>query len=253
MNAIISPDAERVKIRLVGVCRTCGHYHRMHEVTPNGFSAEVQQWADKHDGHDFEYVTDRRRIPAGFDDRVYEQAGEAPWWLQLKANADFKIAYASSAAITITLASLSSGSAQVWTSGRESALQDNTTNKYVSGTITARVTTGTTPTADRQIRIYAYRVLNDTPVYPNGLAGSDAAATITSANHLELIPLLGTAFVTATSNSSYDFPNLPTLEQTFGIHPWKWGVYIAHDTAVALNSTAGNHIITYRGAYFTVV
>ena len=248
---LISPDQELVKIKMVGVCRDCKHYHPLHAVTPSGFSAEVMQWAHKHEGHDFDYFSVTRNIPKGFDDREFEKAGRAPWWLDYKPNADLKIAYGSSAAITITLSSLASSS--TWVAGRESAVQDNTTNKYVAGLVTGKIMTGTTPTADTIIRIHAYQVLDDTPTYPVNFTGSDAAITLTNTYNLETLAYLGASGVSATSNVSYSFTRLMNLEEAFGIHPAKWGLYIAHNTAVNLHATGSNHVLTYKGAYFTSI
>ena len=44
-----------------------------------------------------------------------------------------------------------------------------------------------------------------------------------------------------------------TIAQAWGVAPKRWGLYITHNTNVALNSTAGNHVVSYIGAFYKVI
>lgn len=245
-----SADTPRVKIKLDAFCHDCKHRHLI-DVPPDQFGHAAFEWQTKHAGHNFEFLSTDRTIPKHFDDSVFMKAGEAPWWLDYKHNADLKIAYAASAAITISPASLASSSTFV--AGRESTAISNTTNKYIDYRVAGYITTGTTPTVDKEIRIYAYAGHDDTPTYPDVLDGTDSAETISNAYILSQLPLLGSSSNSATSDVAYHFTKLQTIAEAFGFCPKNWGIYVAHSTVAALNATAGNHVISQTGIYFTSV
>jgi hypothetical protein len=245
-----SPDEALVRIDLDAVCHTCRHRHRLGR-TPQGFTQELWEWEAKHREHAFEVLSPRRTLPRRFRDRFFERLGWAPWWCTYAENANLKIAYAASAALTCTLASLASSTTFV--AGREATAIVNTTNLYVDYRITAKITTGTTATVDKEIRVYAYAVLNDTPLYPDTITGSDAAVTITSTYVLDSgFVLMGSTSNSATSNVGY-YPKLLTLAEAFGHCPTRWGLYLTHNTVAALHATGGNHVLTQIGCYFTAI
>jgi hypothetical protein len=246
---LLSPDAERVRLDLDAYCWTCQHRHRLGR-TPQDFTAELWEWEVKHRGHDFEFLSPRRRLPPHFDDQVYAAAGEAPWWLALKENANVKIAYAASAALTITLDALASAS--TFLVGQESTALLNTSDLYIDGRLSARIRTGATPTVDTEIRLYGYAALDDTPTYPDTITGTNSARTITNAYMLDsgLIPI-GTTAVSATANLTYPIRCL-TVAEAFGMHPKRFGVFVAHNNGGALHAT-GPHVVTYIGAYITSI
>lgn len=145
-------------------------------------------------------------------------------------------------AMTITLASLANSTSGA---GQQSTLVDNTTNLYLSAQISVKITVGTTPTANSLIYIYLIRQDNNgTPIADDGAGTTNAAITITNA------PLLGTLLVpAATSNVAYQ----RIFDTTFlGTLPPKWGIAVVNSSGVALNSTAGNHVVTYIGYNATV-
>jgi hypothetical protein len=247
---LLSPDAERVRIDLDAYCWTCEHRHRLGR-TPQTFTQELWEWEAKHRGHAYEFLSPARRIPPHFDDQIYEIAGEAPWWLALKENANVKISYASAVALTITLASLATSS--TFLVGQASTALDNTSNLYIDGRFTAIVTTGTTPVVDTEIRLYGYADLTDTPTYPDGITGTNAGKTITNAYILDSgLILLGATAVSATSNITYPIRCL-TVAEAFGLHPKRVGIFAVHNTNVNLHATPANHAIQYSGAFITSV
>jgi len=112
------------------------------------------------------------------------------------------------------------------------------------------ITTGTTPTAARSINVYVYANISSssgTPTYSDVLDGTDSAETFTSANVMNnSVKLAASIQVDNTSNRAYYFGPVSVASLFGGSLPKFWGVYVAHDTAVALNATAGNHKISYE-------
>lgn len=155
----------------------------------------------------------------------------------------------STVALTVGLASLATNSANAFTSGRESTAVSNTTNLDLDHLLSGKIRTGTTPTAGRTIAVYVYAplsVASGTPTYPDVLLGTDANRTITSANVLNgALRLAWAVTVDATSDRDYFMPPTSVASLFGGVLPTHWGVYVAHDTAVALNATAGNHSMQY--------
>ena len=153
--------------------------------------------------------------------------------------------------MTCTLASLATSS--TITVGRETTAIVNTANLFIDYRVSAKITTGTTPTVDQSINIYAYSVFDDTPTYPDTITGSDSGVTMTSAYTRDTgFVLIGYSSNSATSNIGYPIRCM-TIAQAFGHAPTRWGLWISHNTAVNLHATAGNHVISQIGAYFTSV
>ena len=86
--------------------------------------------------------------------------------------ATIKIAYAASATITMSLASIATSSTFV--AGAESAIVDNTSNLYVDAIVGGKITVGTTPTANTQIQISVFTPIDSTPTYPDVMDGTDS-------------------------------------------------------------------------------
>lgn len=156
----------------------------------------------------------------------------------------------SSVSITISLGSLASGSSGVYTSGRESDAVDNTANNDVDHLLAGKIRTGTSPTASRSINVYVYANISSssgTPTYPDVLDGTDSAETFTSANVMNSAVRLAASMLTdSTSDRDYFFGPVSVASLFGGVLPKFWGVYVAHDTGVNLNSTGGNHVLSYE-------
>lgn len=170
--------------------------------------------------------------------------------------ADRKVAYAASAAYTITLASLATSSTLV--AGRESNAVSNTTDKYLDYLIGGKVTTGTSPTGG-VIEVWAYGSEEDTPTYPDVIDGTDSVETFTSRDILVYgLARIATIPVDTTSNRTYWFAPV-SLAGAFGrlvggniYVPKTHGIFVAHSTGVNLHATGGNHAIWQTGVYETV-
>lgn len=166
--------------------------------------------------------------------------------------ANQKIEYAASAALTITLANLTQDASLL--TGQESAAVDNTTNKYPDYLLAGKVTTGTNPTDAKQIRVYVYAQLEDTPTYPDVFDGTDSAETITSADiRNACVKLAAVMHTNDTSDRTYWFGPVSIASLFGGVVPKRWGVFVTHDTGVNLKNNAADQAIWQTPVYATVV
>jgi len=165
--------------------------------------------------------------------------------------ANIKLAYAASSAMTITLASLATSSTLLV--GREGTAVDNTSNLYLDYLVSGKVTPGTSPTAAKEIRIYVVGILDDTN-WPSVFDGTDSDETIPTIgirdSALKLAAVIPT---TATSDETSFFGPISVASLFGGTLPNKFTVFVTHNTAVNLNSTAGNHAIYITPVFETVI
>ena len=139
---------------------------------------------------------------------------------------------------TITLASLANGS------GRGSTAIDNSTNLFISADIRVRIRTNAAGTSSTgYVEVYLIRSEDGTN-YGDGFGGTDAAYTPVNAL------LLGT--INAVANATTYQKVFDTAELGLTL-PAKWCIGIVNRTGAALDSTAGNHSVTYREKYFDIV
>lgn len=273
-------------MRCYGICEECGHRHQI-DFDPARPDNQIQDWYTKHLGHTgvlvrfpsrptktpgqvtklqqaWQWVTRRVKgetalvgtlTPHAAD--VYREEGYAPSVANQLAgllhNADTKTTYASSAAYTITLASLATSSTLV--AGQEGTAVSNTSNLYLDYLAGGIVTVGTTPTANTFIEWWMYGSVNDTPTYPDVFDGTDSAETVTTASIKQsALGNFGAVLCSAaTSNVGHWFSPRSVAACFGGLMPKNHGPFITHSTAVNLNSTAGNHVLSYTGVYLTTV
>lgn len=162
--------------------------------------------------------------------------------------ADIKTKYPSTSSIplTITLASLATSSTLLV--GSESNHVDNTTNLDLDHLLSGKITTGTTPTVSTVIEVWIYAPISmasGTPTYPDVFDGTSSAETVTSDNVKQsMLRRAWSTAVDATSDRTYFMP--PTsIASLFGAMPPFWGAFVTHSTVAALNSTGGNHDLSY--------
>lgn len=142
--------------------------------------------------------------------------------------------------ITMDLAGLASSSTFV--AGRESTQIDNTTNKYVDARVRGSVSVGTTPTINTLINVYVWGAETSLATAPvDVLDGTDSAETLTNAGILSSLRLAAQINVAATT-SDLAYPILPFgVAALFGgTMPKFWGLFVSHNTGVALRNTAVN-------------
>lgn len=153
--------------------------------------------------------------------------------------ADIKAAYGASSAVTITLAGLAASG--TLTAGRASTAVVNTTTLALDYALAGRITTGTGP-ASGTIEVWAYAALNDTPDYPEGITGTDAAITLSSVQgKLSALSRITIITTDTTANRSYWFSATSVSALFGGVMPKRWGVIVINNTSVALNATANLH------------
>jgi hypothetical protein len=144
---------------------------------------------------------------------------------------------------TITLASLGSSA----TAGREgTAIDNNSTDDAIDAMVGGKVTTGTSPTASKQIEVWLAGSYDGTS-FSGGATGSDAALTPQAEGLLKLLTIIPTS---STSNQLYTWGPFSVAAAFGGAMPRKWSVFIRHNTGVALNATGGNHEVKHTPIKF---
>jgi hypothetical protein len=164
--------------------------------------------------------------------------------------ADIRQAYGTASDATITLASLPSDTNLL--AGRETSAVDNTSTLALNYLASGKITTGTSPTASRQIEVWAVGSWDGTN-WPDVFDGTESAETITSADiKASVCRLLGVMATSSTSNVTYYFGPMSVADAFGGVVPPKFVIFVVHNTGVALNATAGNHQIRLQPVYETV-
>ena len=154
--------------------------------------------------------------------------------------------YGSKTTLTAAVASLASDTNLL--AGIESSVIDNTTDGFDDILVSGKITTGTSPTASRQIEVWA--VAWDGANWPDVFDGTTSAETITSSDIKNAI--CKPVAILATNNTSdrtYHFTGASLREAFRGELPSKVVLFVVHNTGVNLNSTAGNHELSYVGIY----
>jgi len=163
------------------------------------------------------------------------------------------ITYGTKTTLTISLASIATSSG--FTAGAESNQIDNSSTLFDDIIIQGLVTVGTTPTTATNILVYVWG--SDTSLGTTALDvldGTDSAETITSAGVRNgMLSLAAVLDVDSnTSNRGYYVKAFGVAQFFGGVLPKFCGIFVAHNTAVNLNATGGNHVFTYTGITYTV-
>lgn len=159
------------------------------------------------------------------------------------------IKYGTSTVITNAIASLASDTNLL--AGYESAVIDNTSDGFDDIILSGKSTTGTNPTASRQIEVWA--VAWDSNAWPDVFDGTTSAETITSADiKTALCKCVAIMPTNNTSDRTYSFTGISAKQVFGGVLPSKFVLFTAHNTGVNLNATAGNHEFRYQGTYLQV-
>ncbi len=156
-----------------------------------------------------------------------------------------------STALTISLASLATDANLL--AGRASTAVDPTAAaNVVDYLLSGKITTGTGPTADKFIEVWVYAAFDDTPIYPDGITGTDANKTMTSAN-VKMAALARAALIKTDNTSDRTYYLRPvSIKALFGRLPHRWGAFVVHNTGAALNATAANHALVAKPVYEAV-
>jgi hypothetical protein len=148
--------------------------------------------------------------------------------------------------ITAAVASLASDTNLL--AGIESSVIDNTADGFDDILLSGKITTGTSPTAARQIEVWA--IAWDGTNWPDVFDGTTSAETITSSDIKNA--LCKPVAILATNNTSdrtYHFTGVSARAAFNGVLPSRFILFVTHNTGVALNATAGNHAFCSQGVY----
>lgn len=154
--------------------------------------------------------------------------------------------YGTTTTITASVASLASDTNLL--AGIESAPVDNRTDGAEDHIMSGKFTTGTSPTASRQIEIWA--VAWDSNAWPDVFDGTSSAETITSSDIKNaLCKSVAILPTNNTSDRTYSFTGVSMKTVFGGVLPSQYVLFVVHNTGVALNATAGNHELRYQTVY----
>lgn len=158
---------------------------------------------------------------------------------------DIKVAYATAAAFTITMASL----ADSGTVGRESLSVDNASTKYLDALVTGKIKTQNSGaiSAPSAVFVYVYGSIDGT-TFPDTVTGADSAITINNPTQLKLLG----AIYAAAINTTYKGGPWSVASLFGGRMPMEWGIVVVNDCGTALSSTEGDHGFSYQGVYNTL-
>lgn len=160
--------------------------------------------------------------------------------------ASVKIAYGTSTAIVITLASLASSA----TAGRTCTAVDNSSNLFDDALVTLAFKTSSSALAnDKTVYVYVYGSEDGTVFNASSAegVGTDGASTPDSPTNMKgpiavSCPAVSTTYRTVFSVAGFFAGRMPK----------KWGFVVRNFTGQALDSTGGNHQATYTGITYTV-
>lgn len=148
--------------------------------------------------------------------------------------------YGSVSPHTITIANLASDTNLL--AGRAgTAINNKTTEDAIDALVGGRVTTGTTPTAAKQIELWTYATADDTN-FNEAITGTDAAKTLVNKNHLQNLTYIPTS---STTNIAHYWGPFSVAQRYGGMMPVQWGVFIVHNTGVALQNTGANQFVKH--------
>lgn len=159
---------------------------------------------------------------------------------------DIRWKYGTTTTITAAVAGLASDTNLL--AGIESAPVDNRTDGAEDHILSGKFTTGTSPTASRQIEVWA--VAWDSNAWPDVFDGTSSAETITSSDIKNALCYCVKILPTNnTSDRTYSFTGVSMKTVFGGVLPSQYVLFVTHNTGVALNATAGNHELRYQTVY----
>jgi hypothetical protein len=156
-----------------------------------------------------------------------------------------KTQYDTVANITITLASITTGSA------RESASQDNSSNQYLDALValTIKLATGGTIGADKKIYVYAAGSIDGGTVWPDNVTGSDAAITLLSPTELKLIGVIEAGAYVSPGTITFKSEPFSVAQAFGGILPQRWSIIVLNSTNITFDATEGSFTKKLQGIW----
>lgn len=237
-------------LRLGCACKKAQpRYHdvRLRADDPARLWRELDLWEQKHAGPDHEVHTPvilPRDIPRdlkSLDDPGFPAA--APWWHPdsgYRENTNYQITYVASVALTFTSVNSLATSAGLTAGASSLAVDNGSTGAPMVVSIGGFIKLGTTSIAAAQVEAWAYCAYDDTPTYPDTIAGTDAAKTLTT-TAIKAAGLANINIIATPATASQVQPFKPvSLDALFiGWTPRFWGVFVVHNTVATL-AASGN-------------
>jgi len=142
-------------------------------------------------------------------------------------------------------------SSATWVAGYEWFVIDNTTELAIDYFVDLVIRVGTTPTANTEIRVYLAGSY-DGSTYPDVFDGTPSAETVTSVGVRDSFMKLAGIGTVDSNTTDRDYPIQFNVSSFFPAPPKKIVVFVVHNTAVALNATAGNQKYAYSPIHETI-
>lgn len=261
LQGLPEPDLSVVEITLLAYADHDDRDKRRHHTfvcSPFEMLKCMEHWQDKYPErlgyYGWQYFPTQRNVGKCFDDRLYDAAGVAPWWLErlgAKENTSFAQTFRTSAALTNALEAL--GSSSTWLAGYESATYDNTSNNdldvWMAGTV---ITSGTVnSTAATRGEIWLVTETAD-GTWPDVFDGTTSAETITSQGVKDGF-LKSLAFINCdavTQGRPYPWGKVSTAQALGGFAPSKFVLFTTHNFGTALHASAAG-VTHSKGVYIT--
>ena len=144
------------------------------------------------------------------------------------------------------------GSSSTWLAGYEWFEVDISSTPPRDVRHDGKIRVGTSPTANTEIRLYLV-ASNDGTNWPDVFDGTASAETVTSEGVRDGFAKLAAIMRVDSTTSNRDYFYEFNAAAVFGGSlPKKYVVFVAHNTGVNLNSTAGEHTYRYTPQYDNV-
>lgn len=236
-------------MKYVALCNSCGVKHEQDfplGMVPFSFFSD---WYTKHAKHDVQFCSPQRQQK---NERSVLVSGDS--WEQYLDNADVKIAYAASAAVTITLASLAASSTLL--SGRESTALDNGTNKYLDKLAAGNYKSAASNNQAGSIYTTIVAARDDSPSWPDSFDGTDSTEAVSKSGIFNSICKMLSAIGADNTASQTWYWGICSVAQLFGGSlPDQYVYFITHNIQTSTNAwsaTEGDHSVKETPIYATV-
>lgn len=159
---------------------------------------------------------------------------------------------------TITISPHNVATSSTFVAGVESDSISNVSNLDLDHQVSGTWTCGTTPTINTQVQIWVVPCISDdlasSQTWPDVFDGTASAETVTSAGILQGLGRLGATLLVdaTTSDRTYYCAPFSVAALFGGFLPSRYVLYIAHNSGVTSNTTAGNHVWKYLRIQATV-
>lgn len=235
-------------MKVVALCHTCRHRHLIDFDPHRGPGAAFGDWITRHPGpaHDVDFL---------WPERTPKSDPSLPGhWPGYLPNADVKLAYGASAAVTITLASLAASSTLL--AGRESTAVDNgASNKYLDELLAGHFRGGAANLQAGAIRVAVVGNEDDTPTWPDVFDGTDSAETVTVQAMYDSVCRLLAVISTDATQRTWPFGPRSVASCFDGVLPDQWLVFVSHNAHTSTNvwsATESDHAVKRTPIFATV-